>query len=381
MTLISAVAALVPGDASTGTPARIAPRWLRVSEGRIVEVGDGPPPAAPEVTFDGGILAPGFLDVHCHGGGGASFSEGASAAATARAAHRAAGTTTMLASLVTDPLDELAAQLEALRPLVASGELAGVHLEGPWLSPRHRGAHDPEHLVPPEPAALERLLGTGLVRMVTLAPELDGGLDAVRRVVAAGATAALGHTDASYERSAEALDAGATAGTHLFNAMAGLHHREPGPAAALLERPEAFIEIIADGVHVHPAMLRLAFGQHPERFVLISDAMAAAAAADGAYRLGGLDVQVRDGVARLVDAAGRPGAIAGSTLTVADAVRHAVREAAIPPAQALAAATENPAAMVGLADVGRLAAGTRADLVHLDEELAVRAVMHSGTWL
>ncbi|GAB3181958.1 N-acetylglucosamine-6-phosphate deacetylase [Nesterenkonia halophila] len=381
MTLISAVAALVPRDVDTGTPAHLAPRWLRVVEEHIVEVGDGPPPSTPDVVVDDGVLAPGFLDVHCHGGGGASFSEGAEVAATARAAHRVAGTTTMLASLVTEPLDVLAEQLETLRPLVASGELAGVHLEGPWLSPRHRGAHDPEHLVPPEPAALERLLGTGLVRMVTLAPELDGGLDAIRRVVAAGATAAIGHTDASYECSGRALDAGATAGTHLFNAMAGLHHREPGPAAALLERPEAFIELIADGVHVHPAMLRLAFAQHPERFVLVSDAMAAAAAADGAYRLGGLDVQVRDGVARLIDAEGRAGAIAGSTLTIAGAVRHAVREASVPPAQALAAATENPARMVGLDEVGRLAPGMRADLVHLDEDLAVRAVMHRGAWL
>ena len=193
--------------------------------------------------------------------------------------------------------------------------------------------------------------------------------------------AAVGHTDATYQQVSQALDAGASAGTHLFNAMRGLHHREPGPAGALLEHGSAFLELIADGVHLHPAMLRLIFAQHAERAVLVSDAMAAAAAEDGDYRLGSLLVRVRGGEARVVAADGTAGAIAGSTLTVGAAVRFAVQEAGVPAEQALTAATANPAAMLGLDEVGSLAEGGRADLVVLDEEFGVERVMQAGAWV
>ncbi|GAB3190314.1 N-acetylglucosamine-6-phosphate deacetylase [Nesterenkonia suensis] len=374
MTLIHATAALTPaGD--------ISPWWLRLQGEVIVDAGPGEPPESADLTIADGVLSPGFVDVHVHGGGGASFLDGADAARTARAAHLHHGTTTMLASLVTDPYPALWESLEGLRPLVDSGELAGVHLEGPWLNPRRRGAHRHEHLRSPDLQVLGEFLASGLVRMVTLAPELDGGMQAVAQIVDAGVVAAVGHTEASYEQTGQALAGGASVGTHLFNAMPSLHHRTPGPIAALLEDPRAWVELIADGIHVHPSVLRLAFTAKPQGCVLVSDAMSAAAAADGRYRLGDLQVQVDDGEARVVEDSGELGSIAGSTLTVSAAVRHTVQAADIPLAQALVAATAHPARMVGLEGVGVLAPGHRADLVLLDDDLQVTGVMVEGAWL
>ena len=213
--------------------------------------------------------------------------------------------------------------------------------------------------------------------MVTLAPELPGGLDAVRRLAAAGVVAAVGHTDATYDEARAALDAGATVGTHLFNAMRGLHHREPGPVAALLERPDAYVELIADGVHVHPALVGMVASAKPGHTVLVTDAMAAAGAPDGDYRLGGLDVVVRDREARLVGS----GAIAGSTLTMAAAVRYAVTVAGLSLPDAIRAATTTPATASGLDRVGDLRPGFAADLVALDDDLVVQRVMRRGSWV
>lgn len=373
--LISAACALTPSGG-------LHPWWVRVEGERITDAGQGTPPGSADLTVAEGVLSPGFVDVHCHGGGGASFSEGAEAARAAAGAHGVRGTTTMLASLVTDSVEELCRQTEALRPVIGPElGIAGVHLEGPWLSAEHRGAHELSQLTVPESGDVARLLATGLVRMVTVAPELPGGMDAVRQIAEAGALPAVGHTGADYAQTAAALDAGAKVGTHLFNAMPGLHHRRPGPVAALLERQETFVEIIADGVHVHPRMVRLAFEQHPERMMLISDAMAAAGAADGVYTLGSLKVTVRDGVARLHRADGEQGAIAGSTLTLDHAVRFGVHQAGIPLEKVLAAASVTPARMLRRGDIGHLAAGGRADLVVLDEDLRVERVMRAGRWV
>jgi N-acetylglucosamine-6-phosphate deacetylase len=274
---------------------------------------------------------------------------------------------------------------------VCDGLLAGVHLEGPWLSPDRSGAHQPGSLVEPAPAAVESLLAAGdpstgsgrrgAVRMVTLAPELPGGVAAVRQIAAAGVVAAIGHTDATYDVARAALDAGATVGTHLFNAMRGLHHREPGPVGALLESAAADVELIADGVHLHPAVLRTAFAAKPGRCVLVTDAMAAAGAEDGDYRLGPMSIEVREGVARLTDGGSGRGAIAGSTLTMDAAVRFAVREAGLPLVDVVHAASTAPARVLGLRDVGALEPGRRADLVVLDEELEVSRVMRAGAWI
>ena len=362
------------------TPARtFAPGWLQVAGSRIAAVGAGAPERHPDVELPDATVVPGFVDTHAHGGGGASFDGGdAEAVARAAATHRSHGTTTMLGSLVTDTPDGLVASIRRLAELVDDGLLAGLHLEGPWLSANRAGAHDPALLSAPSDALVDRLLdaGGGHVRMVTVAPELPGGLDAIRRLTAAGVVAAVGHTDATYDQARAALDAGATVGTHLFNAMRGLHHREPGPVAALLEHPDAYVELIADGVHVHPAMVGLAAAAKPQHTVLVTDAMAAAAAADGDYRLGRLDVTVRDGVARLAS-----GAIAGSTATMASAVRFAVRRAGLSLEDAVRAATATPTALHGLPRVGQLRPGYDADLVVLDEELEVRRVMRRGEWV
>lgn len=357
----------------------VEPGWVRTAGDRITAAGGGDPPLSASRHLAGTVV-PGFVDVHCHGGGGSSFATGdAGHAVAAIATHRAHGTTSLVASLVSDTSEQLESAVRALAPLVRDGELAGIHLEGPWLSADHCGAHDPGALRAPDPDEVSRVLdaGGGAVRMVTLAPELDGGLDAVRLLARRGVVAALGHTDATYAVTRQAMDAGATVGTHLFNAMRGLHHREPGPVLALLERSDAYVELVADGIHLHPDVLRFAATSAPHRFLLVTDAMSAAGAGDGDYVLGPVEVQVRDGIARLAT----NGVIAGSTLTMDRAVRFAVEVAGLPFDAVVEAATATPARVLGLADVGLIEAGRRADLVHLDDALRVRAVMRRGTWV
>lgn len=328
---------------------------------------------------DGWLLAPGFVDVHCHGGGGASFSDDAHGIRQALATHRSAGTTSSMASTVTESVEDLCVRARTLAPFVASGEVLGLHLEGPWLSPDHRGAHDPALLQSPEVAAFERVgaAAPGVVRMVTLAPELPGGPALVAHLVERGVVAAVGHTDATHEQAAAAFDAGASAATHLFNAMRPIHHREPGPVTAALERDDVWIELIADGVHLAPSILAGAMRIAGERAVLVTDAMAAAGQPDGDYRLGSLAVRVTGGVARLADG----GSIAGSTLTMAAAVRHAIEVAGVDAEAVLRAATSAPAAMVGADGIGTLTVDAWADVVVLDGAWAVRGVLRRGEWI
>ena len=350
--------------------------WVVIDGERLLAVGSGPPPERPSWSVEG-LVVPGFVDVHVHGGGGASFQDG-SAAEVSRVVqtHLSHGTTTMVASLVTDSLDRLAESCSALASSVESGHIAGIHLEGPWLSQRRAGAHEPSQLVAPTHESVARLLeaARGHLRMVTLAPELPGALGVVPELASAGVVVAVGHTDATYDQTRAALEAGATAGTHLFNAMPPLHHREPGPVAALLES-SAYVELVADGVHVHPSVLSLAW--RDGRTALVTDAMAAAGAADGEYRLGALTVVVEDGVARLPGS----GVIAASTATLESSLRYAVSEAGIALPEALAAVTSTPAAMLGLPGVGRLEPGAWADLVELSDELEVDRVMRRGSWV
>jgi N-acetylglucosamine-6-phosphate deacetylase len=350
--------------------------WVVIDGERVLAVGSGPPPERPAWSLPG-LVVPGFVDVHVHGGGGASFDGGdPEAVARVLGTHLDHGTTTMVASLVTDSVDALAASCASLAALADDGVVAGIHLEGPWLSPRRTGAHEPSLLVPPTLESVDRLVESarGHLRMVTLAPELPGALVAIPELVAAGVVVAIGHTNATYDETRAALDAGATAATHLFNAMPPLHHREPGPVAALLES-SAYLELVADGVHVHPAVLALAW--RSGRTALVTDAMAATGAADGEYHLGALSVAVRDGVARLASS----GAIAGSTATLAASLRLATSEAGVPLPEALAAVTATPAAMLGLTGVGRLEPGAWADLVELSDDLEVDRVMRRGAWV
>lgn len=351
--------------------------WVRVSDGRIAEVGTGTVPGA--VDLGGGWLVPGFVDIHCHGGGGASFASAEpEQVRTAVATHRAHGTTTVLASLVSAPIDDLANKISALRGSVEDDLIAGIHLEGPFLAAARCGAHDPAVLRPPDSAAVEQLVraGGGAVRMVTLAPELENATTAIRRLAEHGVIAALGHTDARFDQVLPAIDAGATVATHLFNGMRPLHHREPGAVAALLADERITTELIADLVHVHPAMLELAARRTgPERTVLVTDAISATDAGDGRYRLGDLAVTVTDGVPRLAD-----GALAGSTLTADAGFRNLVHSGLSVP-DAVAASATRPAELLGLADrVGAIRPGLAADLVLLDDDLRVRQVGKAGSF-
>ncbi len=291
--------------------------WVEIESDRIVGIGPDAAPRPADLDLGDVVVAPGFVDMHVHGGGGGAFFEATDESVGATVAlHRRHGTTSMMASLVSDQPEALRRQVGFLADHVADGALLGIHLEGPWLAERRCGAHEPTALRDPDPAEIEALLraGRGAVRMVTLAPELPGALEAIRRIVDAGAVAAIGHTDATYEQARAAIDAGATVATHLFNAMRPVHHREPGPVVAALEDPRVTVELIHDGVHLHPALHRLVTADvGVDRVALVTDAMAAAGMSDGAYRLGSLAVDVTDGVARVAGT----DTIAGSTATTA----------------------------------------------------------------
>jgi N-acetylglucosamine-6-phosphate deacetylase len=362
--------------------------WLRVSGASIDAVGEGspdPPNPAPDgQTWDlpGRWVVPGFVDIHVHGGGGAAYmTTDQDEARRAFAFHRSNGTTTSVASLVTATIDEIAAVAASLADLVTDGVLAGIHLEGPFLSRARCGAHDPRLLRTPDPDALRLMLsaGRGTIRMVTIAPELPGGIDLIKQVADAGVIAAIGHTNATYLEARAALNAGASVATHLFNAMRGVHHREPGPVTAALENDRVAVELINDGVHLDPAVVELAFRvAGSDRVALITDAMSAAGMGDGMYPLGPMQVRVSDGVAKLADG----DSIAGSTLTLDAAVRRAVFEIGIPITDAVAAASTTPARLLGLGGrIGALEVGKTADLVVLDDDLQPVAVMAGGEWV
>jgi len=364
----------------------LSPGWIRLAGSRIAAVGPGQPPGPaglPSTDLRGAWVLPGFVDMHVHGGGGTSFTEGtAEDARRAADFHRRNGSTTIVASLVTAPLDALEARAALLAGLAGEDVIAGLHLEGPFLSPARCGAQDPRHMIAPDVGAFASLhaAAAGRLRVITVAPELPGATALIKAAGQAGVVAAVGHTDATADITSAAVDAGASHATHLFNGMRPLHHREPGPVGALLDRDEVSCEVIADGVHLHDTAIRLAArAAGPGRMVLITDAMAAAGMPDGHYRLGSARVDVAGGVARLAGA--EPGAIAGSTATMASVVRHAIA-AGLPVTDVAAAASTTPARVLGLGDrTGALCAGLDADLVVCDEEFGLRAVMRHGEWL
>lgn len=372
---------LTAGTVLTGREL-LRPGWIEVSGSRITAVGAGGPPSPADRDLPSATVVPGFVDTHVHGGGGASFSGDAVETAAAVALHRRHGTTALIASLVSEAPDDLLRQIRGLADDVDSGLIAGIHLEGPWLAEKRCGAHDPALLRDPDPAELRSVFDAaqGTIRMVTLAPERTGALDAVRAVVGAGAVAAVGHTEATYEQTRAAIDAGATVATHLFNAMRPIHHREPGPVIALLEDPRVTVEVIADGVHVDAALYRhVTRSAGDDRVSLVTDAMAAAGMADGAYRIGPLAVEVAGAVARLAGT----DTIAGSTATMDQLFRFAVTGSGLPRDAALLAAVRqssiNPARALGLPSP-ELTAGSRADLVVLDGDLMVSDVLVGGAW-
>ncbi|WP_405856111.1 N-acetylglucosamine-6-phosphate deacetylase [Streptomyces sp. NBC_00090] len=357
-----------------------------VENGRVIVEGDritgSAPEGAPAIDLTGHWLVPGFVDMHNHGGGGASFTSGTvDEVLKGVHTHRLHGTTTVVASFVTGEMDFLTQRAGLLSELAEQGEIAGLHFEGPFISPCRKGAHDETLLRDPDPADVRKLIdaGRGQAKMVTLATELPGGIDSVRLLAEHGVIAAIGHTDATYEQTVAAIDAGATVATHLYNAMPTLGHRAPGPIAALLEDERITVELINDGTHLHPAALELAFHHAgPQRVAFITDAMDAAGFGDGHYTLGSLAVEVKDGVARLVEG----DSIAGSTLTLDRAFKRAATIDGLPVDAVVQAISANPARLLGVYDrVGSLEPGKDADIVVLDAEFTLKGVMRKGAWI
>lgn len=327
---------------------------------------------------NGYILTPGLIDIHNHGGAGSSYGDSPEAIRTARRLHLEHGITRQLLSLVTASPEVLISQIQlAAAEIRRDPTLLGIHLEGPFLARDYCGAHDPALLRDPDPDLVERLLDAadGTVREVTMAPERAHFAESAQLLRDAGVVVAVGHTAATFEQTQAAIDAGATLLTHAFNGMPGVHHRAPGPVFAFVEDPGSWLEVINDGAHVRPEVIRMLCGLAPGRVALVSDAMAATGVGDGRYRLGDLDVEVEAGVARLTEGK----AIAGSTITLDVGIARAVQDVGLSPLAAIEAATAVPAQILGVADrFGRLEPGYVADAVLFDQDWQVRSVWIDG---
>ncbi|AWB82483.1 N-acetylglucosamine-6-phosphate deacetylase [Corynebacterium yudongzhengii] len=353
---------------------------LLISDGRIDSVGKNLERDADTAVIDahGAPVVPGYIDIHVHGADRLAFEDGAAAVAKILAAHQSHGTARMVMSLVTGALDVMEERIRELAALTRENDrLLGIHPEGPFLHPEHKGAHDENLLRAPHPDDVRQLIDAadGTLVQFTLAAERDDGLEAVKLLVEKGIVASLGHSSATFEDAEKTFDAGARILTHAFNGMRGIHHRAPGPVIAALRNPNVWLEVINDGIHVHPAVVKSLFTEAEERMILITDAMSATCAADGAYRLGDLAVTVSDGVARLTEG----GSLAGSTLTMDRAVANAVRNVGVPLDVAVAAATHHPAKAIGRdKEFGRLAAGFPSDILILDPETYLPARIFMG---
>jgi len=359
-----------------GSRASLPPAW----------VGVAPPPDWP-----GGLtLLPGLVDIHCHGGAGGEFGPDADAGRRAADHHHASGTTTLVGSLVSAPAETLVQGAQALAALVHEGRLAGIHLEGPFLSTARCGAQDPTALVDADPGLVERLAeaADGALAHMTWAPERPGGEAVPAALAAVGALAALGHTDTDHGGAAQALRTatghgvrgGLPLATHLFNGMPPLLSRAPGPVAAAIAaaaRGEAVVELIADGVHLDGGTVRMVYDTvGPDHLALVSDAMAASGLPDGGYTLGRLEVTVRGREVRLGS-----GSLAGGVSVLLDQVRWLVRDLQVPLVDAVRAAATTPARALALDGVGSLVEGGRADVLVVDDGLELVRVMRAGGWL
>jgi N-acetylglucosamine-6-phosphate deacetylase len=356
---LGVAAALVGGELLDGD--------VEVVDGLVAAVGLGAPHGSK-------IAAPGFVDLQINGYAGIDFSApGEDGYAVAGAALLRAGVTAFQPTIVTAGIDSMLDSLARVPAADPGPRLIGAHLEGPFLSPARPGAHDKSALRPPDLALLDKLLAAGPVTQMTLAPELPGALDLVDALRKRGVTVSLGHTDADAAAADLAFDRGASAVTHLFNAMRPFEPRDAGIAFAALGRGDVFITLIVDGHHLAADTVRVAWRAAGERLVLISDAVAAAAAPDGDHTLGGrVAIHSEGGVVR-----NRDGSLAGSTLSMLDAVRN-LHALGAPLATALAAASEAPARMARRSDLGRIEVGARADLVVLDDSLRLERVLLGG---
>lgn len=335
----------------------------------------------PEEVIDaeGLLVLPGLTDIHTHGAVEADFSDGDLEAMRRVQAYEASvGVTQFCPTSMTLGLDHLAQVFAGVKELQEGqpqgAEVLGLHMEGPYISPQKLGAQNPAYVIPgkyEDFARLQELSGNN-IRVLSLAPEMPGALDFIQQT-ASETLLSLAHTQASYEEARAAFEAGAHHLTHMFNAMPGLHHREPGPIAAARDCPQVTVELIADGVHVHPAMVRLAFALFPGRVCLVSDSMRATGLADGEYDLGGQAVRVQGREARLAN-----GSLAGSVTNLADCLR-AVYRMGVPLEEALYAATSCPAQAIGLGDLyGSLQPGSYANFILADAGLNFQAVYVRG---
>jgi len=353
---------------------------VEIVDGRISAVGPARRiPVTTQPDLGGGWLLPGFIDLHMHGGGGYDVTKSAAEMAAAVEFHRRHGTTRTLVSLMAQPVESMCQQLKWVAGSTAAGEILGAHLEGPFLSSARCGAQLPQNLLMPALLVLRRLLeaGHGSVRTVTVAPELPGALALIQELVSGDVVVAFGHTDATYEQATAAIGFGATLATHLFNAMGSITQRAPGPSIAALDS-HVFVELINDGVHVHESLIRLTARHAADRLIFITDAISATGVGDGDYPLGDQTVRVSGGEPRSLTTHN----LAGSTLTMDEAVRRAVQVVGLPIEVAAAAAATTPARLLGLQDrYGAIAEGLAADLVLLDDDLQVQRVMVAGCWL
>ncbi len=355
----------------------VIPGRVRVDDGWITAVEPDPAEA------DGPYVAPGYIDVHVHGWGGHDATGDADALSGMARALLRQGVTSFLPTAPTLPASEIPAFADRVRRWMPAApadgaEPLGFNLEGPFLAPSRKGAHDPALLRTPDVfdrATLDQAL-PGL-RVMTIAPELPGALDLIRLLAARGIAASIGHSAATLEEARAGYLAGGRTTTHLFNAMTGVDHRAPGLAVAALTDDAAYVELIADGNHVHPALWPIITRTKPsDRLVLVSDALSLAGMGDGRTTVGGLEVEVRDGRATLAGTS----TLAGSVIALDTAVRNLVRSGVSLQA-AVAAASANPAALLGERDRGGIAVGRRAHLVELDGDFRVVRAMRGAGWV
>jgi N-acetylglucosamine-6-phosphate deacetylase len=360
----------------------VAPGYVAFAGGVVTAVGRGAPPRAPDIALPGGVLLPGFVDLQVNGYFGEEFLT-AGADGWARVATRLpqTGTTAFLPTFVTAPLGVLTAGLRAASALIpaltAGARVLGVHVEGPFISPARKGAHNEAWITEPSADAVAELLdaGRGVLRLVTLAPERSGGMAAITALTEAGVLVSIGHSDATARQVAEAADHGARMVTHLFNAQRPMHHREPGVVGQALTDPRLTSGLIADMRHVNPLVCVLAFRAAPGRICAVTDAAACAGMPPGSYKLGGEAIELPPGD-------GEPpvrgdGTLAGSGLRMDAAVANLVA-AGIELAEAVSAATRVPADLIGRPDLGRIAPGAAADLAWLGDDLRTRAAWIGG---